>query len=40
MCATSALVDYLVSPQASDDDTCEQDYTPFVDPPLPWDFGG
>lgn len=39
-CATSALVDYLVSPRASEVDTCEQDYTPFVDPPLPFVFGG
>lgn len=37
-CAAIALVDYLVMQQAPDVDECAQDYTPFVDPPLPWIF--
>lgn len=39
-CATTALVDYLVTQQVPAVDTCAQDYTPFVDPPMPWIFGG
>jgi pimeloyl-ACP methyl ester carboxylesterase len=39
-CATFALVDYLITQQAPAIDTCSQDYTPFVDPPAPWIFGG
>jgi pimeloyl-ACP methyl ester carboxylesterase len=39
-CATFALVDYLVTQQVPPVDTCTQDYTPFVDPPMPWIFEG
>ena len=40
VCATFALVDYLVTQQAPAVDTCAQDYTPFVDRPAPWIFVG
>jgi pimeloyl-ACP methyl ester carboxylesterase len=39
-CATFALVDYLVTQEVPAVDACAQDYTPFVDPPAPWIFGG
>ena len=39
-CATFALVDYLIAPEVPAVDTCAQDYTPFVDAPMPWIFGG
>jgi hypothetical protein len=39
-CAMQALVAYLVDQQVPSVDTCAQDYTPFLDPPLPWVFDG
>jgi pimeloyl-ACP methyl ester carboxylesterase len=38
-CAAQALVGYLIDVQVPSVATCAQDYTPFLDPPLPWVFG-